>query len=119
MKPEENKPEDLAPDQPAEVQNEDQHGAIEVPDGESSSQATPSETPIPPENPSKGKGKKKTPPPLEQEKLSLQDIGLAAIAEHDLPLVFVTSDGQVFAQRCDAATHAQTLMDKALEKVEK
>lgn len=119
MKPEENKPEDLAPNQPAEVQNKDQHGAIQAPDEENPSQAAKGETAPPPETPPKEKGKKKTPPPLEQETSSLRDIGLAAIVEHDLPLVFVTSDGQVFAQRCDAAAHAQTLTDKTLEKVEK
>lgn len=118
MKSEENKPEDLAPEPGGEVQNKDQHGATQASDEENASVGSTDETPTPPENPPKEKGKKKTPPPVEQEKLSLRDIGLAAIAEHGLPLAFVTSDGQVFAQRCDAASHAQTLADKTLEKVE-
>lgn len=120
MKPEENKSEDLAPDQTAEMQNKDEHGAAQVPDEEDASVDSTDEASTPSsEAPPKGKGKKKTSPPVEQEKPSLRDIGLAAIAEHGLPLAFVTSDGQVFAQRCDAAAHAQTLADKTLEKVEK
>ena len=119
MKSEENKPEDLAPEPGGEVQNKDQHGVTQASDEENASVGSTDETPTSSsEAPPKEKGKKKTPPPVKQENPSLRDIGLAAIEQHDLPLAFVTSDGQVFALRCDAAAHAQTLEDKTIEKVE-
>lgn len=49
----------------------------------------------------------------------LQKVGKAAIVRHGFSAVYVTSDGQAFAQECDAKSHASDLKNNEIIKVTK
>lgn len=49
----------------------------------------------------------------------LKKVGKAAMARHGFSAVWVTSDGQAFAQECDAKSHASDLRNNDIIKVTK
>lgn len=49
----------------------------------------------------------------------LEKVGKTAIKEHELPQVFVTSDGTVFKTENDAKNYAVNLKDKSILNIKK
>lgn len=60
---------------------------------------------------------KKTKAKTEGGASALKAVGQAACKRHGLGQVWVTSDGQVFAQEGDATAHGRNLTDKTIIKV--
>lgn len=60
---------------------------------------------------------KKTRAKTEGGASALKAVGQAACKRHGLGQVWVTSDGQVFAQEGDATAHGRNLTDKTIIKV--
>jgi hypothetical protein len=77
---------------------------------------------VPVAEPSKTEDAEKKAPAGKKSKSALsalESIGLSAIARHDFPEVYVTSDGLVFPLYSDAQQHAANLAGKNILKVTK
>ncbi|MCF0219080.1 MAG: hypothetical protein HUK14_04785 [Muribaculaceae bacterium] len=65
----------------------------------------------------KGKAKSDSMPDAENGESVLHAVGASACKRHGLAQVWVTSDGQAFAQESDAKAHAANLKSKETIKV--
>lgn len=65
----------------------------------------------------KSKSESKPKPKAAAGTNALKAVGAAACKQHGLPRVWVTSDGQAFAQEGDAKAHAKNLSSKETLKV--
>lgn len=69
------------------------------------------------QKPAEAKPKAKAKPEGDTGESALKAVGLKACKRHMLAQVWVTSDGQAFAQEGDAKEHARNLGDKVILKV--
>lgn len=77
--------------------------------------------PAPKEQAKKGKTAEQNKDTADKKKNTsvLEKVGKAAIQEHGLAEVFVTSDGMVFKQESDAKNHAANLSNRSILTVKK